>query len=267
MDYQTGLQALKSQLPSDGLEEFNVLEARLLDNLHDERMFGTTETSRADRARILAGLNHLAQKYLSTSFNALCPEAQDFLAAVESEKNEVSQEIFHAEGIQLEILFVLNEALRQGGSGRVPKDQLAQRFKNQSIDGEIRVLKESKCITETIQRFGGRPYSYFEITGRGIESLESSSSTPVNKHLLELRQKLEDHFNKEELCTLCFDLGIDHENLPSAKDGMVRELVKYCVRHRRISELAEACQDRRPNVSWDITPDIPTEGTAKEQSR
>ena len=66
----------------------------------------------------------------------------------------------------------------------------------------------------------------------------------------ELRQKLAEHFNKEELRTLCFDLGIEHENLPDTKDGMARELVAYCERHGRIPELVAACQRLRPRVAW-----------------
>jgi formylglycine-generating enzyme required for sulfatase activity len=67
----------------------------------------------------------------------------------------------------------------------------------------------------------------------------------------ELRQKLAEHFNKEELRTLCFDLGIEHENLPDAKDGMARELVAYCERQGRIPDLVAACQRLRPKVVWD----------------
>jgi formylglycine-generating enzyme required for sulfatase activity len=66
----------------------------------------------------------------------------------------------------------------------------------------------------------------------------------------DLRQKLAEHFNKEELRTLCFDLGIEHENLPDTKDGMARELVAYCERQGRIPELAAACQRLRPKVVW-----------------
>jgi hypothetical protein len=68
--------------------------------------------------------------------------------------------------------------------------------------------------------------------------------------LAKLRQMLAEHFNVEELRTLCFDLRIEHENLSSTLDGMTRELVSYCKRHGRISELIEALKQQRPKVPW-----------------
>jgi formylglycine-generating enzyme required for sulfatase activity len=67
---------------------------------------------------------------------------------------------------------------------------------------------------------------------------------------IRLRQNLTRYFGKEELCTLCFDLGVDYENFPEAKGGIVRELITYLERCGRISELLQACKQRRPNVPW-----------------
>jgi formylglycine-generating enzyme required for sulfatase activity len=75
----------------------------------------------------------------------------------------------------------------------------------------------------------------------------------------ELRRKLAEHFNREELHTLCFDLGIEHENLPDTKDGMARELVAHCERHGRISDLVAACKRLRPRVEWGTTIDTVTQ--------
>lgn len=72
MEYQRGLRTLKACLSADALGEFNVYEARLLENLRRERLYGSTETTRADRAAIVDGLNRLAQLHLGTSFNELC---------------------------------------------------------------------------------------------------------------------------------------------------------------------------------------------------
>jgi hypothetical protein len=72
MDYELGLRALKLRLPAEALDEFNTLEARLLENLHQERLFGGTETTRASRAQIIFGLSQLAQRLLGISFNDLC---------------------------------------------------------------------------------------------------------------------------------------------------------------------------------------------------
>ena len=76
LDYALGLQrlgALVGGLGRDVILEFQVLEARLLENLQDEGRYGSTETTRADRARIVASLNDLLDRAgLGSSFNDLC---------------------------------------------------------------------------------------------------------------------------------------------------------------------------------------------------
>ncbi|MBL7209066.1 MAG: toll/interleukin-1 receptor domain-containing protein, partial [Dehalococcoidia bacterium] len=52
--------------------DFAVLESRMLDNLQDERRYGTSETIRSERARIVQELNRLALTHLGRSFNDLC---------------------------------------------------------------------------------------------------------------------------------------------------------------------------------------------------
>ena len=72
MDYELGLRTLKARLPQDKLDEFDVHESKLRDNLDRERLFGGTETTRADRAAILYALNQMAEAHLGISFNDLC---------------------------------------------------------------------------------------------------------------------------------------------------------------------------------------------------
>jgi hypothetical protein len=72
MDYERGLEILKAQLErTNRYDEFNVLEARLLENLREERLYGPSEQNRSDRARIVDGLNRLALDVLGVSFNQL----------------------------------------------------------------------------------------------------------------------------------------------------------------------------------------------------
>ncbi|MCG8346308.1 MAG: SAVED domain-containing protein [Chloroflexales bacterium] len=62
-----------------------------------------------------------------------------------------------------------------------------------------------------------------------------------------LRQGLTDALDEAELYDLCFDMGIDYENLPgSGKSSKVRELIRYCQRHSRYDELVETYQRLRP---------------------
>jgi hypothetical protein len=72
MNFDLGLDRLKQLLPAKALGEYAVLESRLRDNLYRERLYGSTESTRAERAEINNGLNQLALAYLNTNFNDLC---------------------------------------------------------------------------------------------------------------------------------------------------------------------------------------------------
>ena len=75
---------------------------------------------------------------------------------------------------------------------------------------------------------------------------EQVEGTLTLEYHAKLRENLAEHFNKDELCTLCFDLGIKHENLAADTiDGMARELVAYCERTGKIPELVAQCRKLR----------------------
>jgi formylglycine-generating enzyme required for sulfatase activity len=65
-----------------------------------------------------------------------------------------------------------------------------------------------------------------------------------------LRQNLTRYFSKDELLTLCFDLGIDYENFPETKRGIARELVAHLDRCGSLSKLREICKQWRPKAPW-----------------
>jgi hypothetical protein len=70
-----------------------------------------------------------------------------------------------------------------------------------------------------------------------------------------LRQVLVDHFDVDELKTLCVDLGEDYQALPGeGKVSKARELVAYFERRNRVSELLAEIRKARP--------DVPLEGMA-----
>jgi hypothetical protein len=72
MDFELGLKHLKQQLPTEAMREFAVFEGRLRDNLRRERLYGSTEATRAERAEISDSLNQIALTYLNASFSDLC---------------------------------------------------------------------------------------------------------------------------------------------------------------------------------------------------
>lgn len=74
----------------------------------------------------------------------------------------------------------------------------------------------------------------------------------LSKESAKLHHDLAERFNKEELRSLCFDLGIRDENLAAdTLDGMARELVAYCERTGQIPDLVARCRELRPHVSWE----------------
>src|SRR5262249_45005030 len=73
MNYERGLEQLMQQARGTSWqEECALYEARLRDNLHQERRYGTTEQTRSDRAQIVEQLNRLAYEHLQVSFVDLC---------------------------------------------------------------------------------------------------------------------------------------------------------------------------------------------------
>ncbi|MCP4424985.1 MAG: hypothetical protein GY803_10865 [Chloroflexi bacterium] len=61
------------------------------------------------------------------------------------------------------------------------------------------------------------------------------------------------YFSEEELKTLSFELGVDYENLPAlGKGAKAHELVCALKRSKRLPELIELCQKKRPRLdNWD----------------
>jgi CRISPR-associated Csx14 family protein len=90
MDYERGLEQLKQYLRCTAWEhEFQVYEARLRENLDRERLYGTNEQYRSDRAWIIDQLNRLAER-VNTNFNELCLNRQILSGMVPSNNAPLS---------------------------------------------------------------------------------------------------------------------------------------------------------------------------------
>ena len=73
-----------------------------------------------------------------------------------------------------------------------------------------------------------------------------------NEFLIKLQQGIVTCFSFEELQTLCFNLGTDHEDIPgTTKSGKARALVSYFSNRGQISKLLEQCFRERPNYNWE----------------
>jgi hypothetical protein len=75
MDYEYGLRRLKDSLPGNDFElnaKFNVLKARLLENLKDKNLYGSDQNNRAEHNKIMDALGRFTQELLGVHFIDLC---------------------------------------------------------------------------------------------------------------------------------------------------------------------------------------------------
>ena len=71
----------------------------------------------------------------------------------------------------------------------------------------------------------------------------------------ELFNFIKDHFNQEELKTLCFELGdnFDYESLVGeGREGKARELTRLCVRREKVMDLLTLLRKERPEATSQI---------------
>lgn len=66
------------------------------------------------------------------------------------------------------------------------------------------------------------------------------------------RQMIIEAFELSEMKDICFDLGIDDENLSQddTKSEFVLSLLKYLEKRGRLAELIELCRQQRPHLVW-----------------
>ena len=75
VNLERGLEAMKARLKGgdpDAYLTFSTLESRLLANIDEERVYGSSETVRSERARIVQELNRIALARFQSNFNELC---------------------------------------------------------------------------------------------------------------------------------------------------------------------------------------------------
>ncbi len=79
MDYVLGFRVLQdcfAEAPTELRAELNTLEDKFRQNERAERIFGSSENTRNERAQIVYALNELALKHCGVSFNELCQGAE-----------------------------------------------------------------------------------------------------------------------------------------------------------------------------------------------
>ena len=82
---------------------------------------------------------------------------------------------------------------------------------------------------------------------------QESKSSPAK--LVQLHQRILKHFDEDELRTLCFDLGVNYDDLPGeARTGKARELVAFLDRRERLAELEARLTELEQASAAPLTP-------------
>jgi hypothetical protein len=79
----------------------------------------------------------------------------------------------------------------------------------------------------------------------------STSIVELPPTLAPLRNKLTQHFNRDGLKVICFDLGVAPDDLPGeTRTEIAQALVAYCYERGRLADLRSRCREERPQVDW-----------------
>jgi hypothetical protein len=80
--------------------------------------------------------------------------------------------------------------------------------------------------------------------------IQKSTASPQNV-LIALRENLNAYYSESELRSLCWDLGIEYEDLGGGnKSVRVLELIGMMQRHGRLEQLVDLVRQQRPHSSW-----------------
>ena len=68
-----------------------------------------------------------------------------------------------------------------------------------------------------------------------------------------LPEQISRHFNLDELRALCYDLGLEYENLRGeTRDARALALVELCARRDKSGQLLQLCREKRPSLTWEF---------------
>lgn len=140
-------------------------------------------------------------------------------------------------------------------------------------DGSCRLLlthvtaEEVSAATPTASESGDGSGAARKVLDRDKGSIEDAWRQRSGR--AEMRELLSERFSREELRTLCFDLGLDYDDLPSrGKASKARDLLDhFWRRHRRgLSGLVGYIERNRPDV-FECLPSEVIEMAVQEPSK
>lgn len=73
------------------------------------------------------------------------------------------------------------------------------------------------------------------------------------RDILQLYRKMEPRFNESELAAICFELGVNYEDLNGRNRlDKLRELITHIERRQRLPDLIKVIQKQRPQNAWGL---------------
>lgn len=235
MDYEVALRRLLEGLGKDHYlyAEALTLQARLLENIRQERLFGASETTRVERSRLVSALNQLALNALGTSLNDLAMEPRAATPRL------ADLQVFISESYALikeyeDIIRSTSEPKEVTRARRaiLEQQQLVGKYLSEYMNLANKLgVSVPMDIEQIAQDFGG------------IKPEESSVD------LIAIRDLILQTFSESDFRLLCFDLGIDYDDMyGSTMHHKVIALLDYLKRRSRIAELISYLQRQRPGI-------------------
>lgn len=190
--------------------------------------------------------------------------------------------------LALEVRHVVLAALRKSPEQRVIADRYEQHPAETAALLKLELMKlldEQSDLVETLQGLVGRyetavskPSSSVNIVTDGGTLVQGDGNTVIGDgatyiknstvnlppkktaaedalgarpEMQQMRMQMAEFFNLNDLQDLCWELGIQYEDLPGAGlSAKVRELLSFCWRNGRLPDLLEYCRTARPHVEW-----------------
>ncbi len=116
-------------------------------------------------------------------------------------------------------------------------------------DGEVEF---AKCKAAQYKSFDqGEAHTQDNTQPVTQTNVVTSRGKVISVDRIKLRENINRYYSLDEIESLCFDLGVDFENIGgSSKPGKVLELIQYMERRGRLLELADSCRKFRPHIDF-----------------